>query len=112
MQSATIRSSPVQWTGLIENTGEARRALYDRARNALVAQLRSNKPVLVLADITQERLALEEAVPKEGGGRSARKVRTKSRKGARELQSADLTVSPRAADRLLPTTPAAPPQSA
>ena len=28
---------------LDRNTGEARRALYERARNALLAQLRSNK---------------------------------------------------------------------
>ena len=50
--------------GLDKNTGEARRALYERARNALVAQLGSNQPVLVLADITKERLALEEAIRK------------------------------------------------
>jgi class 3 adenylate cyclase len=31
------------------NTGEARRALYERARQALLAKLRTNKPVLVLA---------------------------------------------------------------
>ena len=29
--------------GLDRSTGEARRALYERARNALVAQLRSNQ---------------------------------------------------------------------
>jgi SAM domain (Sterile alpha motif) len=50
--------------GLDKNTGETRRALYDQARNALVAQLRSNHPVLVFADITKERLALEEAIRK------------------------------------------------
>jgi len=49
---------------LDKNTGEARRALYERARNALIAQLGSNQPVLVLADITKERLALEEAIRK------------------------------------------------
>jgi class 3 adenylate cyclase len=47
---------------LDSNTGEARRALYERARQALLAQLRSTKPVLVLADITRERRALEEAI--------------------------------------------------
>ena len=47
---------------LDRNTGEARRTLYERARNALLAQLRSNKPVLVLADIIKERGALEEAI--------------------------------------------------
>jgi class 3 adenylate cyclase len=50
--------------GLDRSTGEARRALYERARNALVAKLRSNQPPLLEADITKERLALEEAIRK------------------------------------------------
>ena len=50
--------------GLDRSAGEARRALYERARNALVAQLRSNQPALLEADITKERLALEEAIRK------------------------------------------------
>jgi hypothetical protein len=49
---------------LDRSTGEARRALYERARNALVAQLRSNQPALFEAQITKERLALEEAIRK------------------------------------------------
>jgi hypothetical protein len=49
---------------LDSNTEEARRALYERARTALLGQLRSNKHVLVLADITRERRALEEAIGK------------------------------------------------
>jgi class 3 adenylate cyclase len=47
---------------LDSNTGEARRALYERARHALLAQLRTNKSVLVLANIAKERRALEEAI--------------------------------------------------
>jgi hypothetical protein len=50
--------------GLEKNTGEARRALYERARTALVAQLRGINPPLQEAEITRERLALEEAVRK------------------------------------------------
>jgi hypothetical protein len=50
--------------GLDRNTGEARRALYERARTALVAQLRGVKPPLQEAEITRERLALEEAIRK------------------------------------------------
>src|SRR5437763_5824542 len=50
--------------GLERNTGEARRALYERARAALVAQLRSVAPALSESDVTRERLALEEAVRK------------------------------------------------
>jgi hypothetical protein len=50
--------------GLEKNTGENRRALYERARSALVAQLRGVQPALDESDITRERLALEEAIRK------------------------------------------------
>jgi hypothetical protein len=50
--------------GLEKSTGENRRALYERARAALVAQLRSVQPALDESDITRERLALEEAIRK------------------------------------------------
>ena len=48
---------------LDRNADETRRAVYERARKA-VAQLRSNQPALLDADITKERLALEEAIRK------------------------------------------------
>ena len=48
--------------GLDKNTGENRRALYERARTALVNQLRGVEPALDESDITRERLALEEAI--------------------------------------------------
>ena len=51
-------------TGLDKNSGEARRALYERARTALVTQLRGIDPPLSEQDITRERLALEEAIRK------------------------------------------------
>jgi hypothetical protein len=51
-------------TGLDKNTGENRRALYERARTALVNQLRSLEPALNESDITRERLALEESIRK------------------------------------------------
>ena len=44
--------------------GENRRALYERARTALIAQLRTVSPPLTESEITRERLALEEAVRK------------------------------------------------
>jgi hypothetical protein len=50
--------------GLDKNTGENRRVLYERARTALVNQLRSIEPALDESDITRERLALEEAIRK------------------------------------------------
>lgn len=52
-------------SGLDPNaSGESRRALYERARTALIAQLRGVQPPLTEAEITRERLALEEAVRK------------------------------------------------
>lgn len=50
--------------GLERNTGENRRALYERARTALVAQLRGISPALNESDITRERLSLEDAIRK------------------------------------------------
>lgn len=48
--------------GLTDKSPEARKAVYDRARAALLAQLRSLDPPLSEADITRERLSLDEAV--------------------------------------------------
>jgi hypothetical protein len=59
--------------GLHNNTGEIRRALYDRARTALVGQLRSIEPPLNEGDITRERVALEEAIRKVETEASKRK---------------------------------------
>ena len=50
--------------GLDKNTGDTRRALYERARAALINQLRSVEPALDESDITRERLALEDAIRK------------------------------------------------
>jgi hypothetical protein len=51
-------------SGLDKSTVETRRALYDRARNALLGQLRGVEPVPSEPEITRERLALEEAIRK------------------------------------------------
>ena len=77
--------------GLEKNTGEGRRLLYERARTALVAQLRGmNDPPLTEAEITRERLALEEAI---------RKVEAEAARRGRDAPRPEPTA---------PTTPAAP----
>jgi hypothetical protein len=48
--------------GLPDKLPDARRAVYDRARTALVAQLRGLDPPLGEAEIMRERLSLDEAV--------------------------------------------------
>lgn len=47
---------------LSDNTGEARRLVYDRARKALVRQLEAIEPRLSPSDITRQRLSLEESI--------------------------------------------------
>ena len=60
--------------------GESRRALYERARSALIAQLRSVQPPLSESEITRERLSLEEAVRKVES-EAAQRAREASRVG-------------------------------
>jgi hypothetical protein len=64
--------------GLERSTGEARRSLYERARTALVTQLRAVEPPLSESDITRERLALEDAIRKVEA-EAARKSRAELR---------------------------------
>ncbi len=61
--------------------GESRRALYERARAALIAQLRGVQPPLSESEITRERLSLEEAVRKVES-EAAQRARDASRPGA------------------------------
>jgi hypothetical protein len=68
--------------GLDKNTGDARRTLYERARVALVAQLRGVTPALDESDVTRERLSLEEAIRKVEG-ESARQSTSRSETAGR-----------------------------
>src|SRR6202012_1977220 len=65
--------------------GESRRALYERARTALISQLRSVQPPLSESEITRERLSLEEAVRKveSEAAQRAREARAGNSGGAR-----------------------------
>src|SRR5215472_3156161 len=78
--------------------GESRRALYERARAALIAQLRSVQPPLSESEITRERLSLEEAV---------RKVESEAAQRARDARSAGSGSASRASDALRRSTPPA-----
>src|SRR6478735_1308110 len=68
--------------------GESRRALYERARTALIAQLRSVEPPLSESEITRERLSLEEAVRKVES-EAAQRARDASRAGGDRARSGD-----------------------
>jgi hypothetical protein len=73
--------------------GESRRALYERARAALIAQLRSVQPPLSESEITRERLSLEEAVRKVES-EAAQRARDATRGGARAGDSFRATTRP------------------
>ena len=73
--------------------GESRRALYERARAALIAQLRSVQPPLSESEITRERLSLEEAVRKVES-EAAQRAREASRAGGGALAAAMLSAAP------------------
>jgi hypothetical protein len=62
--------------------GESRRVLYERARAALVEQMRNADPTLSESDTTRERISLEEAirrVEKEAAQRAREQVGNSSR---------------------------------
>jgi len=109
--------------------GESRRALYERARSALIAQLRSVDPPLSESEITRERLSLEEAVrkveseaaarardlsrPDSAGGRSRSgdAFRSSSRSGSKSAEAApgDLAATQPPARARQPIVPTPPP---
>src|ERR1700689_4527900 len=98
--------------GLGKSTGEARRALYERARSALVTQLRSVEPALSESEITRERLSLEEAIRKveaDAARKSRMEARTEPRFEPRPLRPPMRSAPPEPAPQA-PPPPAFPPQ--
>ena len=94
--------------GLGNSSGEARRALYERARTALVTQLRSVEPALSESEITKERLALEEAIRKVEA-EAARRLRTEPRAPTRAEPPRRAAAAPPPPRRERPAPPPAPP---
>jgi hypothetical protein len=91
--------------------GESRRALYERARSALIAQLRGVQPPLSESEITRERLSLEEAVRKVES-EAAQRARDASRPAAGASRGGDAFRRANAARPEGPPPPAASPASA
>jgi hypothetical protein len=95
---------------LEKNTGENRRAIYDRARAALLAQLRGVTPPLDESDITRERLALEESIRKveaESARQFVEAARQMSAAKVRQFRQWDASSKARSAE----TRPAEPRRS-
>src|SRR6185436_2183200 len=76
--------------------GESRRALYERARAALIQQLRGVDPPLSESEITRERLALEEAIRKveAEAARSSRADAPRPSAGAKPAPAEEQRASP------------------
>jgi len=99
--------------------GESRRALYERARSALIAQLRSVQPPLSESEITRERLSLEEAVRKvesEAAQRAREASRAGGARGGDAFRRAnarppETSPAPGAPPRARPPSPPSPPPS-
>src|SRR3954463_5120912 len=89
-------------------SGGPRREVYERARAALIAQLRGFDPPLSEADITHHRLSLEEAVRKVES-EVAQRAREASRAGSRS-GDAFRAGTPRA-NPTKPGDPAPPPRA-
>jgi hypothetical protein len=90
--------------GLEKNNGENRRALYERARAALLAQLRGVTPALNESDITRERLALEESIRKVEAEAARQFVEPSRQQPAPKARpaAAEPRAEPRAAELRMP----------
>ena len=84
----------------------ARKAIYDRARKALVRQLRSLGPALSEADIAREEAALEAAIGKLEGQFSPAAPTPSSSAGARPSPSSPGPAAPRPSSYVPPPRPA------
>src|ERR1700760_2877402 len=88
--------------------GESRRALYERARAALITQLRGVQPPLSESEITRERLSLEEAVRKVESEAAARAREARSSGAAPRAGDAFRRGAPRSADGAANSQPPGP----
>ncbi len=83
--------------GLEAGSAEARRAVYDKARNALIGQLKAIDPPLPASEISRQRLELEEAIR-----RVERETASETRRSRLPLKS---ETAPPAANATAPTAP-------
>jgi len=74
--------------------GESRRVIYERARTALIAQLRGVQPPLSDSEIIRERLALEEAVRKVEAEASQRSRESARQGGPRAARGQEASPPP------------------
>ena len=80
-------------------TGEARRVVYEKARTALVKQLRSVDPPLTEAQITRQCLTLEEAIRRIEAEASEDQVRPATQAPGRSAERPPASRPPPQAER-------------
>src|ERR671929_1264904 len=80
-------------------TGEARRVVYEKARTGLVKQLRSLDPPLTEAQITRQRLTLEEAIRRIEAEASEDQVRPATQAPGRSAERPPASRPPPQAER-------------
>jgi hypothetical protein len=73
-------------SGMEGGAGDARRAVYDKARNALIGQLKAIDPPLSTSEISRQRLELEEAIRRveREAAAEAQSVRGRAAESVRE----------------------------
>lgn len=86
--------------GIDPNIPDARRAVYDKARNALIGQLKAVDPPLTTAEISRQRLELEEAI---------RRAERESAAGVAAASAAPVAITPEPPRREPPPPPPARP---
>jgi hypothetical protein len=89
-------------SGLKEQSPQARRAIYDRARQVLVAQLRNVNPPMSETEITRQRLALDDVI---------NRIEAEQAEAAMATDVAEPAAVP-APEPLVPFAPAAAPEPA
>ncbi|WP_020179727.1 hypothetical protein [Methylopila sp. M107] len=98
-------------SGLDPNTGEARRKVYERARAAIVKQLRAIDPPVAEEDISRERMQLEEAIRRveaEAAGRESPASPAPAAPKPAAPRVADPQPAPKAPVSAAPQRPSAP----
>jgi hypothetical protein len=98
-------------SALPENNGAARRAVYEKARTALVGQLRAINPPLPARDITQHRLQLEDCI-RQVEQEASEAVISLGRENQGSSRPSFTTLNPRTAATPQPIRPAPEPQPA
>jgi hypothetical protein len=90
--------------GLEAGSAEGRRAVYDKARNALIGQLKAIDPPLAASEISRQRLELEEAI------RRVERETVAEAQGARRARPTEAEPAPNTAPEGPQPVPAAAPQ--